>query len=1103
MENRNKENEYYQNIYFIISFIKSKKIELFFSEQNDFINSLQKVKAIEAHINSNLIYEIAFYRFKINLKRIKKEEKKDKIIIILKDENNNSFESKINIHEIKTDKDIFLYNFEFEPIKKLLKLIFSPSRVILAPESFKLYIDYIKSENIPEKDREKKLSDLIYNTQKILFEKKENHLLYFYANIFVECYKYKTLCLNHIQLFNKDMFNINEVVYDKYPEVKNIIKSLINDINPIFKYVDKSNKEKIIKQKMINFLFYYNYFYQRKEINKMLINNDIKEYCFNILLENEKYLKDLKLNKNSMTILLKLCKDFEQINIIFLYNDDFLDLLEIINGNIEYIFQLYNDIDEKIKSKKIIRFKHFVKPKKTDNIEEIFNKIKILLTHEFKKNIFIFKISSSTLNKYLEIYSESNLKELIILYNISKYLKRNDQLSEITNLNKISNILHNKGLYFLEQHKLNNYEILLYLENDDYYINSSNQKVFFNVLNNFDMNNINSDFLVKWRKVEWDKRYKNNKLLFYENISNTIDDMKNFGNLFELFDINENQKNYDIESLETMQKTYIRLFNDKIKKNEQFITQTVDLIYYCEIKNINPEPMIYKGLYKNKRNNIDIIDDIYKKLILKKEKFSEKITDITVNFFNENILNLNSSSLDFLLKNIKTKNLNSDIILFLNDYILVKDDIFSINETDNFKIYKILKSNNYLEEELLGHSPYYISNLSLIFNITSSLDNLDIEYNYINKFYVEKKENILYEKLLLIVNNDNIKISKYKENIDKCINNINILLKDFEYILNFLKFYFPETQHENIEKIEKIINNIQNKNINYYKSNYDFYLTLKNKYFKDAEEHNKLKNNNLILDIYNNLKKTFNNEIQNFSKIQQFIEIMKTILEENTCKSQKINYKKLEKFLCLIKMPKEEFSKGIYLMVKIFNINNEINIDKIIEEIFYLNKKPKLINFVEILINLIESLGVKQTYYYSFLKIMHKYMTRSKEPSVIKLSESIIEKYGFEIDENNNKFENFLKNLNEKKEEREFLFDKKNHSEIFLKRLKNINNESNHIFDGFDKVFLFISKYMQYKEAKTDKEIINDMKNDINNNEHLESCFKNYFNKCKLLKEFF
>ena len=191
---------------------------------------------------------------------------------------------------------------------------------------------------------------------------------------------------------------------------------------------------------------------------------------------------------------------------------------------------------------------------------------KLNQTHEFKKNIFIFKISSSTLNKYLEIYSESNLKELIILYNISIYLKRNDQLSEITNLNKISNILHNKGLYFLEQHKLNNYEILLYLENDDYYINSSNQKVFFNVLNNFDMNNINSDFLVKWRKVEWDKRYKNNKLLFYENISNTIDDMKNFGNLFELFDINENQKDYDIESLETMQKTYIRLFNNKIKK---------------------------------------------------------------------------------------------------------------------------------------------------------------------------------------------------------------------------------------------------------------------------------------------------------------------------------------------------------------------------------------------------------------------------------------------------------------------------------------------------------------------------------------------------------
>ena len=82
--------------------------------------------------------------------------------------------------------------------------------------------------------------------------------------------------------------------------------------------------------------------------------------------------------------------------------------------------------------------------------------------------------------------------------------------------------------------------------------------------------------------------------------------------------------------------------------------------------------MILKGLYKNKKNNIDIIDDIYIKLMLKKEKFSEKIIDIIVNFFNENTLKLNSSSLDFLLKNIKTKNLNSNIVLYLNDYILDK-----------------------------------------------------------------------------------------------------------------------------------------------------------------------------------------------------------------------------------------------------------------------------------------------------------------------------------------------------------------------------------------------------------------------------------------------
>ena len=1121
MENNPQENQPCQTIHFIISFIKSKNIEISLKDDNFFINSLTKVNSTEIKSLKNVSYEISIYNFKINCNKIKGEEKKDKITIALKDEYNNIFETKININVIEYGKDCFLYDFYFEAIKKFLGGIPPPSSVILTDcEKFGLYVNYIKNDNISEKDKVKKIRDLVYYTQKVFLEKKDNYLLYFYANIFTECYKEKISCLNHIKIFNKDMFNLNEINYGRMElnnNVKEVIASLINDISPIFNHVKDIKEEKKMKQNLVNFLVFFNFFYQKEEINKILENNDINEYCYNTLIQNEKYFMDLKLNKKSMNILVKLCINLEQIKNIFLFNEDFLDLLEISNENFEHIYQLYNN-DNRSQSKKIIRYKFFVKPSKKDNIEEIFNQIKILINNENKKKIFIFKFSFDILNKYLEINSESNLNAIITICKISKYIKKNDQLSNMKNINKILNILHNKGLNSIEQHKLNNNEILYYLENDDYYITSSSTKIFMNVLNNFDINSINYDFLSRWKKVNWAKRYKNNKLLFYEKISNLIKEMKSFGYLFEFFDINQEQRDYESDCLNIMEQKYRKLYISKFDKNQDFINHTVDLIYYCERKKYNITSLIKECFYKDKNNNIDILDNIFKKLIEKKEEFSQQLTDIIVDFFNENILKANNQSLKYLLNNLKTKNINSDIIVFLNDYILTKEDIYSINETDNYTIFEILCENSYLEK--LGDSQYYKSYLSLNLEIANELDNLNIEYNYINQFYLEKKDNKLYERLLLVVNgvenknnsenaivdknkiNNEKKVKKYKENLDKCLNNINCILNDFEYIINFLKYFFPQTQKEIIEKITKFSGDIKIKKMNYYKTNYDFYLTVKNKYLKEAEELNELKNNNLIIELFNNLKKTNNNEAQNFSKIKQFIEIMKIILKENSLKSEEIDPKNLEKFFSEIKMSKQDLSKQISLLAKLLDIKNEINIDNIIEEIFYLSKKSKLINFIEVLLNLLDSFAVRKTYYYSFLKIIHKHMKVAKNFSVIKLSKSIIEKYGFDIDKNN-KFENLLLKFFNKKEEYKFLFDKKNHVEIFLKRLKKINNENNNIFEGFDKIFLFITRYMQYNEKKTDKEIINEFKDDINKNENLENYFENYFNKFKLLKENF
>ena len=1104
IQNNNKEINDFQFVYFIISHLKSKKIEIVLNEEKDIINSLEKVKTRELKSLKNIIYEIEIFRFKIFLNKIENEDKKNKITVILKD-NNNKFESNINMQDIEIGRDCFIFNFQFEPIKKFLNIgvILPPLSLILTDcEKFELYVDLLRND-YKKLQQDKESEDLIYYTRKVFKEKKENYILYFYAFILAECYLNKNLCLKHLLSFKKDIFNINEN-FDKNSireSVYRIINSFDKDINLIFKYAEGKNEEKI-KLNTVNFLFYFNYFYQKKEINNIIDNNLITKYIFNILLSNEKQFEDLKLNKKSINILVKLAKNLDQINNIFIYNNDFLDILDVINENNDFIFDLYNKLDIKVKIKKIIKLKQFVKPKKDDNIEEIINRIYYLLKYEKERKIFIIKFSFEIFNKYVDIYSDNNLNNLILVYKISKYINKNDELSDIKNVNKILNILHTKGLYFLEQHKLDNNEILNYIEHDDYFVINSATKLLFNIFNNFDFSYLNSNFIKKWKKIKWEKRYKNFKLQFYQKVISLINDMKSFGYLFELFDINKEDKDYENDCLSIMENKYKILYlSDKFEKDDQFINQTVDLIYFCEIKNLDVIPLINECLYKDKSDNLDIIDNIFKKLIDKKDDYSDNLTEILFDFFNENINKGNCSSLIFLLKNKKQdKCFNSDFSIFIDKFILTKDDFFILEETDNFKIYKTLFNNNYLEEGKICDS-YYTSYLSILFRITTDLDNLDIEYNYINEFYSEQNnvKNILYERLLLISNKDEKIANKYLENIDKCIDDINNLFKNFEIILKYLKFFFSESQKKNIEKIEEIIQNINTKNINYYKTIYQYFLDMKNEFLEEAEKYSELENNQLITNIYNNLKKSDNNEEKNYTEIKEFIDILKIVLEENTTKSKKINYLKLEKYFSLINNPHNNLSEELTFFINIFNIKNNIDIEKIIEEIFYLHKKTELINFVEILITFIELLEVEKTYYYSSLKIIYNNLTKSKDLSVIKLSKKILEKYGFEIDVKKNKFVDFLMKLKEKKEEREFLFENKNNSELISNKIKSINAETNNLFLGFEKVFFLINKYSNNK-YQVDREIINELKNDFNNNETFSN-FDNFFNKFKLFKD--
>ena len=201
----------------------------------------------------------------------------------------------------------------------------------------------------------------------------------------------------------------------------------------------------------------------------------------------------------------------------------------------------------------------------------------------------------------------------------------------------------------------------------------------------------------------------------------------------------------------------------------------------------------------------------------------------------------------YIIKNCE--GLDDTIISFLNNnYILSKDDFFNIIENNKLKVYNQLLNCNYLENERLSE---YLKTNKII---NEQLKNGTIEYYYINNFYSEKKEDILYQRLLMLTKNDKSIANEYKINLEEHIKNINIIIKD-NTIYNYLKIFFPESQKNVITQLEIIKKEILENNLIYYTTIEKDYLEIKNKFEKQSQEILSLINNKVFMNVFNILKK--------------------------------------------------------------------------------------------------------------------------------------------------------------------------------------------------------------------------------------------------------
>ena len=1080
--------------YFIESHNKGVKNELYINDKNNtFLGPLNIEEKFEKQMSNKNTIEITIYSFKIFFSKIKNVKKNKPIIkIILKEENKNKFETKIDIQEIEKDRDYFLYNFKLESSKFLIIDKFCQSSFkLIDSELFDLYLNFIKNKFNKGENKQKKIDDLMYYTHKKLLEKK-NYNYYFFADILIESLDNKENCLKLLNLYKKEKFEINYVLFneERMKQIKSELNEIPKNIKLLFDYIKGENDESTLNLNIISFFFYFNYYYQKEQINKMVEIKEINFYVYDILSNNK--LENLFLTKKAINILFKYTINYDDVQQLFNYNNNFLDLLEILNDNKKIIAKYYK-MDKNNKNK-FIKINNFIMPNKNDNLNEIFKKIKEIISYENKTYAFFLYFSDTIFNKYIEI-NEDNLDNIIIIYQIAKYIKENDQISGIKTTDKLLDILHNKGYILIENNILPNTEILFYLENDELYKNELYLNQFFTIIEYINIDEINNDFILKWKAINWESMYHKKKNIFYQIICNSLKDIKNFNNLFILFGEEEDDKmNYEKEFVNDLLYSFVKLF---VTCNENVCESTAEvaikLIYLCLNNAIDSSPLINCI----KTNNI-LKAEIYNKLINKENnKYSESFTIKIFNLFKDNLENSDDyyPLLLFIIKN--SKNLKKETISFLNsNYSLRKDDFFYLIENNKLKIYKELLNYKFLEKGELAESNY----LDINNQIDKEIRDGTIEFYYIYNFYSENKEDILYERLLLITRNNNSIVNEYKKIIEEHMTKIKPIIKD-DIIYKYLNTIFPESQKKVINKLKEIKKKILEKNLIYYQTFEKDYLEIKNQFIKDATENLKYINNKAFINMYNYLKTTNKDENIIFLKSKEYLNLLKIIIEDNNLKKTK--YDDLKKFMKIIiktKKDVKELIDDIKIIISDFNIKTKVVPEKLSEDLLLLSESEKYITIIGAIIDFINWTKGTKTYFYSVLNNMYNNLNKTYDINSIKLIIEIFE--GYKIDINGN-FIKILIKLKNKKEERDFLF--KNHPEMMFKKIKDANKDNNNIFFGFDKAILLIKKYTDNSSSKKwkDKEIIDDFKNRINNNDEIFCSFKNYFDKYKVFKDNF
>ena len=790
--------------------------------------------------------------------------------------------------------------------------------------------------------------------------------------------------------------------------------------NKILVHIDEKLKKKL-GIRLFAIIFYFNLFFNKERISNIFTEQKNNEYIYPALLEYNELFGFLKLDSAQFQLLIDFTVNFNQLTIALSYNKNVQELLDKILLNFDKIFQLYTIQNEeyniKIKNgeyikKPIINISELALPDRKDCMQKICDLYCsiIIIERNYTKEHFI-NFSSSFFETYVNYFNSISIDNLIKVKEMITFSKENS--ININLIFDINAIIHQNGIIFSSSGILKNDDLLDFITlKDEYYISTKYQKLrSLDILNGLDILSFDDKFYEKWKKIKWNDIFKEKKIPFYEKILTFIKNLNDFKIFYKLFDLNEIKDNFVIELL---QKKIVELYkNYNPEKHLNFIDDLIILLYHSDKKDVKIDSFLTNNIQKD--FNTKFVNKIYINLFsIIGDDISQNFKKIIAKFFTETPDNMNTDTLLYLIYSCPycAKNIFEN----LEKYNIKKEDFLKLEDTDNYKLFKGLLYNNYLDKKEIQNTHYIENSKDITNKLIKDIEQGELTLKEISIFYNNKREDKLNNKLLerMTTLNFNSKENgnKLKKIIDNYYSTINLAIKDLQVILEDLLEFNYNKERKKIEEIITIINDLKHGNLNCLEKNYtEKYILYRANYEEKAKER-ALKRKSKFFSIIlkrNKEKYKINGDAFVDQTMKDFDKLK--VIFNNGVKSLDGNI--LQDCLTVIKgKNEEEIDNEILTLIEIFKIKY-YHIEEIRKSMILLSKREDIYNILFVISLLLEKKQIEGSLSEKLKEIMQN-LEKSNEENVILNAINDLKSYSIDIDilyDKNLKEDNYLNTL--------------------------------------------------------------------------------------------